>query len=112
MDNVMDNPFGWKTSYVEVLEDEWHWAKQPSGSISLPDFIQLRAKGEAKTHNGHVYLKKPGPDLELVELFKARIKAAEKQMQDVMTQSLYGDVPVDYKGGLAALFSKPKRKKK
>ncbi len=94
-------------------EDTWHWAKQPSGSISLPDFIQLRAKGEAKTHNGHVYLKKPGPDLELVELFKARIKAAEKQMQDAMTQSLYGDDPLDHKGGLAALgLLKPKRKKK
>jgi hypothetical protein len=94
-----------RPGYVDLAKEEWHWAKQPSGSISLPDFIQLRAKGEAKTINGHVYLKKPGPGLELVELFKARIKAA-------MTQSLYGGDPVDHKGGLAALFSKPKRKKK
>jgi hypothetical protein len=49
--------------------DEWHWAKQPSGSISLPDYIQLRAKGEAKMANGHVYLKKPGPDIPKSSLY-------------------------------------------
>ena len=43
----------------------WHWAKQPSGSVRLPDFIQKRAKGEALMVNGHVYLKAPGPDPEL-----------------------------------------------
>ena len=72
-------------------EDTWHWAKQPSGSISLPDFIQLRAKGEAKTHNGHVYLKKPGPDPELIALFNKRIEEASKVMAANINKSIYGE---------------------
>jgi hypothetical protein len=78
----------WK---INTPEDQWHWAKQPSGAISLPDFIQLRAKGEAKMADGHVYLKKPGADPELANFFKQRIADAEKQMKDAMTKSLYGD---------------------
>ena len=74
-----------------LLPYSWHWAKQPSGSISLPDFIQLRAKGEAKTHNGHVYLKKPGPDSELQALLQQRIEEAQAIMNDAITKKLYGD---------------------
>jgi hypothetical protein len=77
----VEETFNWKTSFVEARESEWHWAKQPSGAISLPDFIQLRAKGEAKMTDGHVYLKKAGSDPELVNLFRQRIAA--------MTKSLY-----------------------
>jgi hypothetical protein len=82
MNVVAKKNFNWKTSFVEACEAEWYWAKQPSGSISLPDFIQLRAKGEAKMADGHVYLKKPGADPELVELFKQRIADAHVYLKN------------------------------
>ena len=81
------NPF-WQSS-LTVDESQWHWAKQPSGSISLPDFIQLRAKSEAKMANGHVYLKEPGPDPELTALFKKRMNNATKAMNEAFTKNLY-----------------------
>jgi hypothetical protein len=92
---LRDEPLNWelREQMVEINksldEETWHWAKQPSGAISLPDFIQLRAKGEAKMANGHVYLKKPGADPELVNLFKQRIADAEKLMDEEITKKLY-----------------------
>lgn len=94
----MDNPFGWKTS------DEWHWAKQPSGSISLPDFIEMKAKGEAKTHNGHVYLKKPGSDPEMQALMAKRKNDANKAMEESITKKLYAASSLDDNFGLAKLL--------
>jgi hypothetical protein len=60
----------------------WHWSRQPAGSISFPDFIQKRANGEAKMDNGVVYLKKPGPDPELVTLLNAKMNEATKALSD------------------------------
>jgi hypothetical protein len=76
-------PFGAEAELNRVLEkDQWHWSPQEPGSISLPDFIRMRANGEAKMANGTVFLKKPGPDLELVKLFEARIQAAQAAMNE------------------------------
>ena len=72
-------------------ETGWHWAKQPFGSVRLPDFIQKRAKGEALMVNGHVYLKAPGSDPDLVKLFNQRIKETEEAMQKAIADQLYGD---------------------
>ena len=58
--------------------DEWHWSLQEPGTISLPEFIRKRAKGEAKMHNGRVFLKKPGPDLVQAKLIKG-VRAAIKK---------------------------------
>ena len=95
MGRVVDEEWNydfWRSQSVVANDNnDWHWAKQPSGAVSLPDFIQLRAKGEAKMAGGHVYLKKPGADPELVNLFRQRIAEAEKQMKDAMTKNLYGD---------------------
>ena len=95
----MDKEFNWATDIagwtLKADEDEWHWAKQPSGSVRLPDFIQKRAKGEALMVNGHVYLKAPGPDPDLVklfnQLFNQRIKQAQEAMQKAIADQLYGD---------------------
>jgi hypothetical protein len=91
MNVVAKKNFNWKTSFVGTREAEWYWAKQPSGSISLPDFIQLRAKGEAKMADGHVYLKKPGSDPELHALLNERMLDTQKRMADAMTKNLYDD---------------------
>lgn len=101
---------GWGSQVVELAanDDQWHWAKQPSGSISLPDFIQLRAKGEATVINGHVFLKKPGPDPEIQALLVKRMNDAYdayKVMQESMTKSLYeGNEAITKCTGLAGLL--------
>lgn len=90
----MDNYFEWiKKSvpcYSELLETQ-HWSRQEPGVISVPDFIKLRASGNAMTRNGFVYLKKDGPDPELEALLHERIIQASKIMEDAITESLYGE---------------------
>jgi hypothetical protein len=106
----MDETFDWELRGQIVAinksldEGQWHWAKQPSGSISLPDFIQLRAKGEAKMADGHVYLKKPGANPEIMVLLQQRIKDAELAMQTEITKKLYESSSLDDNFGLAKLF--------
>jgi len=102
-----DEPLNWelREQMVEINksldEETWHWAKQPSGAVSLPDFIQLRAKGEAMTANGHVYLKTPGPDPELIALFQKRMNDAYKTMEEEITKKLYSGSSLDDDFGLA-----------
>lgn len=68
-----------------------HWSRQKPGSISLPEFIQKRAKGEAAMFKGRVYLKKPGPDPELQALLHSRINTAAKVMAKNIVKTLYGN---------------------
>ncbi len=98
---------GTKWEREQLTKDDWHWSKQVPGTIPLPDFIQMQAKGEAKIINGHVCLKKPGPDPELVELFKKRIADAEKQTAEMIAKNLY-EGTFDTKGGLADLLKDDK----
>ncbi len=64
----------------------------------------MQARGEAKVINGHVYLKKPGPDPELQALLQQRMKEAQAAMNAEITKKLYAGSSLDDDFGLAKLL--------
>lgn len=74
-----------------------HWAR-PDKPLTLPDFIEMSAKGEARMVNGVVHVKKDGPDPVLF----ARMNEAIKEIQKSVEKNFYeGTGQVD---GLSKLF--------
>jgi len=74
----------WGSLHTEIVElssnnKAWHWSRQEPGSISVPEFIKLRASGNAMSKDGIVYLKKNGPDPGLWGLLDDRVRQAYRR---------------------------------